>query len=67
MPIHVNGHMKINSMNHVKFVKDNVAGSVKFVRIDVTVPGFEASDVQTSGDDSWDDKCESEQQVLMFC
>ena len=29
------GHMQINAMNNVKFVKAYVMGSVKFVKIDV--------------------------------
>ena len=30
------GHMKINAMNHVKFVKDDATGSVKYVKVDAT-------------------------------
>ena len=29
------GHMKINAINYVKFVKDDATGSMKFVKIDV--------------------------------
>ena len=55
--------MNVNAVNHVKFLKIDVMGSVNFVKI-----GFVQSSKHQEGranvfEDRWDDEGESEQQV----